>query len=31
MTWLKRFMKDWDWAPEPGAAVNAALARLATP
>lgn len=31
MTWLKRFMKDWDWAPEPGAAVNAVLARLATP
>jgi tRNA dimethylallyltransferase len=30
MTWLKRFMKDWDWAPEPGAAVNAVLARLAT-
>jgi tRNA dimethylallyltransferase len=31
MTWLKRFMKDWAWAPEPGAAVNAVFARLARP
>ncbi len=31
MTWAKRFMKDWEWAPEPGAAVDAALARFAKP
>jgi tRNA dimethylallyltransferase len=27
MTWLRRFMKDWDWAPDPATAVEAASAR----
>jgi tRNA dimethylallyltransferase len=27
MTWLRRFMKDWDWAPDAAAAVEAAGAR----
>jgi tRNA dimethylallyltransferase len=27
MTWLRRFMKDWDWAPDASAAVEAAGAR----
>ena len=31
MTWLRRFMRDWDWVPDAGAGVDAALARLATP
>ena len=31
MTWLRRFMGDWDWVPDAGAGVDAALARLATP
>jgi tRNA dimethylallyltransferase len=31
MTWLKRFMVDWDWAPDSGAAVDALRAREATP
>jgi tRNA dimethylallyltransferase len=30
MTWLKRFMMDWDWVPDGRAAVDA-LAREATP
>ena len=30
MTWLKRFMKDWDWSPD-GAAAEAVRARDATP
>jgi len=30
MTWLKRFMKDWDWVPDAGAAVDAVHARLIT-
>ncbi len=28
MTWLRRFMQDWEWFPEPRAAV-AAVARVA--
>jgi tRNA dimethylallyltransferase len=31
MTWLKRFMKDWEWVPDGGAGVDAAQARLVTP
>jgi tRNA dimethylallyltransferase len=31
MTWLKRFMRDWDWVPDAGAGVDAVLARLAKP
>ncbi len=31
MTWLRRFMGDWDWVPDAGAGVDAALARLVTP
>ena len=31
MTWAKRFMKDWDWVPDAGAAVDAVLARRVTP
>jgi tRNA dimethylallyltransferase len=27
MTWLRRFMKDWDWAPDAVTAVEAARAR----
>ena len=27
MTWLRQFMKDWDWAPDPATAVEAASAR----
>jgi tRNA dimethylallyltransferase len=27
MTWLRRFMKDWEWTPDPAAAVKAANAR----
>jgi len=27
MTWLRRFMKDWDWAPDAAAAVEATVAR----
>ena len=27
MTWLRRFMKDWDWAPDAATAVEAAGAR----
>jgi tRNA dimethylallyltransferase len=29
MTWLKRFMRDWDWFPDARTAVEAAGARLA--
>ncbi|HKQ54956.1 MAG TPA: tRNA (adenosine(37)-N6)-dimethylallyltransferase MiaA [Methyloceanibacter sp.] len=28
MTWLKRFMKDWDWAPDGAAATAAVTARI---
>ena len=31
MTWLKRFMKDWDWVPDAEAGVEAVRARWATP
>jgi tRNA dimethylallyltransferase len=31
MTWLRRFMKDWEWVPDAGAAVDAVRTRLATP
>jgi tRNA dimethylallyltransferase len=31
MTWLKRFMMDWDWAPDGAAAADALRAREATP
>jgi tRNA dimethylallyltransferase len=31
MTWAKRFMKDWEWVPDAGAAVDAVLARRVTP
>jgi tRNA dimethylallyltransferase len=30
MTWLKRFMKDWEWFPDPGAAAEAVPALRAT-
>lgn len=30
MTWLKRFMKDWDWAPDAGTGVDAVRAQLVT-
>ena len=30
ITWLKRFMKDWDWVPDAGSAVDAARAQIAT-
>jgi len=23
MTWARRFMKDWDWFPDAGAAIDA--------
>lgn len=31
MTWLRRFMKDWEWFPDTGAAVDSARALLARP
>jgi len=31
MTWLKRFMKDWEWVPDTAAAIDAAHARLVKP
>jgi tRNA dimethylallyltransferase len=31
MTWLRRFMKDWDWVPDAGAGVDAVLARRVRP
>ena len=31
MTWARRYMSDWDWFPDPAAAVQAASAMLATP
>ena len=31
MTWLRRFMKDWDWVPGAAAAADAVQARLAIP
>lgn len=30
MTWLRRFMSDWQWFPDPGAAIEAATAALTT-
>ena len=30
MTWARRFMADWEWFPDPAAAVEAASAVLAT-
>jgi tRNA dimethylallyltransferase len=29
MTWARRFMADWEWVPDPAAAVDTALSRLA--
>jgi tRNA dimethylallyltransferase len=31
MTWLKRFMQDWQWFPDAGTAVDSAIALFATP
>jgi tRNA dimethylallyltransferase len=31
MTWARRYMSDWDWFPDPAAAVQAASTMLATP
>jgi tRNA dimethylallyltransferase len=31
MTWARRFMADWEWVPDAGAAVEAAAARFARP
>jgi tRNA dimethylallyltransferase len=31
MTWLRRFMSDWDWFPDAETAVDAASVTLATP
>jgi tRNA dimethylallyltransferase len=31
MTWLKRFMQDWDWFPDGRTAIEAATARLLKP
>ena len=31
MTWLKRFMRDWDWAPDGLAAADAVRAGEAKP
>jgi tRNA dimethylallyltransferase len=31
MTWLRRFMTDWDWFPDANAAVAAAIPRFLTP
>ena len=31
MTWLRRFMKDWEWVPDAGAGADAVHARLVTP
>jgi tRNA dimethylallyltransferase len=31
MTWLRRFMKDWEWFPDPGAAVDTVRALGARP
>jgi len=31
MTWLKRFMTDWEWVPDGDTAVKAATARYVTP
>jgi tRNA dimethylallyltransferase len=30
MTWLRRFMADWDWVPDANTAAHAAIGRLAT-
>jgi len=27
MTWIRRFMKDWEWVPDPRAAVEAGAVR----
>ena len=31
MTWLRRYMADWEWFPDAAAAVEATKARLLTP
>jgi len=31
MTWLRRFMKDWEWFPDAGAAAGAIRALGARP
>lgn len=31
MTWARRFMQDWEWVPDAGAAIAAVEARLLTP
>jgi tRNA dimethylallyltransferase len=31
MSWLRRFMQDWEWFPDAGAAVAFVTARLPTP
>jgi tRNA dimethylallyltransferase len=31
MTWLRRFMADWEWFPDASAAVDAAIPRFLTP
>ena len=31
MTWLRRFMADWEWFPDAGAVDAAASAMLARP
>jgi tRNA dimethylallyltransferase len=31
MTWLRRFMFDWEWFPDAGTAIGAVSARLVTP
>jgi hypothetical protein len=31
MTWLRRYMADWEWFPDAAAAVEAATGRLLTP
>jgi tRNA dimethylallyltransferase len=31
MTWLRRFMFDWEWFPDAGTAIGAVSASLVTP
>jgi tRNA dimethylallyltransferase len=31
MTWLRRFMKDWEWVPDAAAGVDTVRARRVTP
>jgi hypothetical protein len=31
MSWLRRYMADWEWFPDADAAVAAAVVRFVTP